>query len=138
VSAMDDSCTAQRRRSDRGLLVAALKQVSVLRHGTNILRAGRDTRVYKLSLPLLDMPVGVEAWFTQIPPITRGWLALSVLTSLAVVRLSFSGTLLLNVHDDTGTSNASWSLPCSCTLVQDRRLYRYARPFAAVLEPKFS
>ncbi|KAJ3933280.1 MAG: Der1-like protein [Lentinula lateritia] len=30
------------------------------------------------------MPVGVEAWITQIPPITRGWLALSVLTSLAV------------------------------------------------------
>lgn len=31
------------------------------------------------------MPVGIEAWITQIPPITRGWLALSVLTSLAVV-----------------------------------------------------
>ncbi|RDB18002.1 Derlin-2 [Hypsizygus marmoreus] len=30
------------------------------------------------------MPVGIEAWVTQIPPITRGWLALSVLTSLAV------------------------------------------------------
>lgn len=30
------------------------------------------------------MPVGIEAWITQIPPITRGWLALSVLTSLAV------------------------------------------------------
>jgi len=30
------------------------------------------------------MPVGVEAWITQIPPITRGWLALSVVTSLAV------------------------------------------------------
>ncbi|TFK64628.1 Der1-like protein [Pluteus cervinus] len=30
------------------------------------------------------MPVGLEAWITQIPPITRGWLALSVLTSLAV------------------------------------------------------
>ncbi|KAF5340641.1 hypothetical protein D9611_007487 [Ephemerocybe angulata] len=30
------------------------------------------------------MPVGVEAWITQIPPITRAWLALSVLTSLAV------------------------------------------------------
>ena len=32
------------------------------------------------------MPVGIEAWITQIPPITRAWLALSVLTSLAVVR----------------------------------------------------
>lgn len=33
------------------------------------------------------MPVGIEAWITQIPPITRGWLALSVFVSLAVVRL---------------------------------------------------
>ncbi|KAI0304352.1 Derlin [Multifurca ochricompacta] len=31
------------------------------------------------------MPVGLEAWFTQIPPVTRTWLALSVLTSVAVV-----------------------------------------------------
>ncbi|KIK01858.1 hypothetical protein K443DRAFT_544597 [Laccaria amethystina LaAM-08-1] len=30
------------------------------------------------------MPVGIEAWITQIPPITRAWLALSVLISLAV------------------------------------------------------
>ncbi|TFK52425.1 Der1-like protein [Heliocybe sulcata] len=30
------------------------------------------------------MPVGIEAWITQIPPITRGWLILSCLTSLAV------------------------------------------------------
>ncbi|PPQ69610.1 hypothetical protein CVT24_001366 [Panaeolus cyanescens] len=30
------------------------------------------------------MPVGLEAWITQIPPITRGWLALAVLTTLAV------------------------------------------------------
>ncbi|KAJ2920878.1 hypothetical protein H1R20_g16215, partial [Candolleomyces eurysporus] len=30
------------------------------------------------------MPVGIEAWITQIPPITRAWLGLSVLTSLAV------------------------------------------------------
>ncbi|CAL1713168.1 unnamed protein product [Somion occarium] len=30
------------------------------------------------------MPVGIEAWVTQIPPITRAWLALSVLTSVAV------------------------------------------------------
>ena len=35
------------------------------------------------------MPVGIEAWIFQIPPITRGWLILSVLTSLAVVS-SFS------------------------------------------------
>ncbi len=33
------------------------------------------------------MPVGIEAWITQIPPITRGWLALSVLISLAVVSI---------------------------------------------------
>lgn len=31
------------------------------------------------------MPVGIEAWITQVPPVTRGWLALSVLMSLAVV-----------------------------------------------------
>jgi Derlin-2/3 len=30
------------------------------------------------------MPVGIEAWIFQIPPITRAWLVLSVLTSLAV------------------------------------------------------
>lgn len=34
------------------------------------------------------MPVGIEAWIFQIPPITRGWLILSVLTSLAVVSSS--------------------------------------------------
>lgn len=39
--------------------------------------------VYKPSF--LSMPVGIEAWVTQIPPITRGWLTLAVLTSLAVV-----------------------------------------------------
>lgn len=32
-----------------------------------------------------NMPVGIEAWVTQIPPVTRAWLALSVLTSIAVV-----------------------------------------------------
>jgi hypothetical protein len=32
------------------------------------------------------MPVGFEAWITQIPPVTRTWLGLAVLTSLAVVR----------------------------------------------------
>lgn len=31
------------------------------------------------------MPVGIEAWVTQIPPVTRTWLGLSVLTSVAVV-----------------------------------------------------
>jgi hypothetical protein len=37
--------------------------------------------------PTIQMPVvGLEAWFTQIPPVTRTWLALSVLTSVAVVR----------------------------------------------------
>ncbi|KAF9463043.1 Der1-like protein [Collybia nuda] len=30
------------------------------------------------------MPVGIEAWIVQIPPVTRAWLALSVFTSLAV------------------------------------------------------
>ncbi|TDL22244.1 Der1-like protein [Rickenella mellea] len=30
------------------------------------------------------MPVGIEAWLAQVPPITRGWIACAVLTSLAV------------------------------------------------------
>jgi Derlin-2/3 len=30
------------------------------------------------------MPVGIEAWVTEIPPITRGWVFLSILTTLAV------------------------------------------------------
>ena len=38
------------------------------------------------------MPVGIEAWVTQIPPITRGWLTLAVLTSLAVV-VSYSSVI---------------------------------------------
>ncbi|KAF7365207.1 Derlin [Mycena venus] len=49
------------------------------------------------------MPVGIEAWVAQIPPITRGWLALSVLTSLAVqcqlvtpLQLYFSPKSFLN------------------------------------------
>ena len=31
------------------------------------------------------MPVGIEAWVFEIPPITRTWLALSVVLSVAVV-----------------------------------------------------
>lgn len=31
------------------------------------------------------MPVGVEAWLIQVPPVTRAWLLLSVATTLAVV-----------------------------------------------------
>lgn len=38
------------------------------------------------------MPVGLEAWFNQVPPITRAWLAAAVLTSLAVVRSAASRT----------------------------------------------
>ncbi|KAF8524961.1 Derlin [Gautieria morchelliformis] len=30
------------------------------------------------------MPVGIEAWVNQIPPVTRGWLSLAVVTSVAV------------------------------------------------------
>lgn len=44
------------------------------------------------------MPVGIEAWITQIPPITRGWLALSVLTSLAVVRSSITETHIVLIR----------------------------------------
>jgi len=36
------------------------------------------------------MPVGLEAWITQIPPITRGWFAFSLFISLAVVCASRS------------------------------------------------
>ena len=43
-----------------------------------------------------EMPVGIEAWITQIPPITRGWLALSVLISLAVVSTHFDHLSLFN------------------------------------------
>jgi hypothetical protein len=42
---------------------------------------------YTHNLFVQQMPVGIEAWITQIPPITRGWLALSILISLAVVGL---------------------------------------------------
>jgi hypothetical protein len=31
------------------------------------------------------MPVGIEAWLTEVPPITRAWMVLSVATSVAVV-----------------------------------------------------
>jgi len=31
------------------------------------------------------MPVGIEAWLVQVPPVTRAWLLLSVATTLAVV-----------------------------------------------------
>jgi hypothetical protein len=44
------------------------------------------------------MPVGIEAWITQIPPITRGWLALSILISLAVVGpFGFQALILTNM-----------------------------------------
>ena len=33
------------------------------------------------------MPVGIEAWVREIPPVTRTWLALSVLLSIAVVSI---------------------------------------------------
>jgi hypothetical protein len=45
-----------------------------------------------------QMPVGIEAWITQIPPITRGWLALSILISLAVVGpFGFQALILTNM-----------------------------------------
>lgn len=57
------------------------------------------------------MPVGIEAWITQIPPITRAWLALSVLTSVAVVSAS-AGPRVLSVRSNADPplprSNASW------------------------------
>jgi len=51
---------------------------------------------YPRSSAIDSMPVvGLEAWFTQIPPVTRTWLALSVLTSVAVVRVRNDKPLLL-------------------------------------------
>jgi len=51
------------------------------------------------------MPVGIEAWVTQIPPITRGWLALSVLMSLAV-QCQLVTTLQLYYSPKSAFSNA--------------------------------
>jgi hypothetical protein len=72
-------------------------------------------RLSGLNLEVVVMPVGIEAWLTQIPPITRAWLVLAVLTSLAVVRsscvLEFSATVI-----NPSNSNVSLSLPCNCTL----------------------
>ncbi|KAG2001828.1 endoplasmic reticulum protein [Coprinopsis cinerea AmutBmut pab1-1] len=45
-------------------------------------RAGRPASY--LIQTTTTMPVGIEAWITQIPPITRCWLALAVFSSLAV------------------------------------------------------
>lgn len=61
------------------------------------------------------MPVGIEAWITQIPPITRGWLVLAVLTSLAVV------SYILDPQPQT-TANVM-SLTQQCQLVTPLQLY---------------
>lgn len=74
------------------------------------------------------MPVGIEAWVTQIPPVTRAWLALSVLTSVAVVSESLAWdkfqSILMPIYV---YSNAKLSHRCSCILVGRRCLetYRY-------------
>lgn len=47
---------------------------------------GHDTLLVNLNNDDDDMPVGIEVWLSQVPPITRGWLACAVLISLAVVR----------------------------------------------------
>jgi hypothetical protein len=59
----------------------------------------------KLSMPV----VGLEAWFTQIPPVTRTWLALSVLTSVAVVRAWQMATLAPTVTDLTQMTTDSFT-----------------------------
>jgi len=59
------------------------------------------------------MPVGLEAWITQIPPITRGWFALSVLMSLAVVcvpRLSKHPPVVELVCSAMSTGHATTTL----------------------------
>jgi len=66
------------------------------------------------SLPISShMPVGLEAWITQIPPITRGWFALSVLMSLAVVcapRLSKHPLVVELVCSAMSTGHATTTL----------------------------
>jgi len=59
------------------------------------------------------MPVGLEAWITQIPPITRGWFALSLFISLAVVcalRLSKHPPVVQLVCSAMSTGNAPTTL----------------------------
>lgn len=58
------------------------------------------------------MPVGIEAWLAQVPPVTRGWLACAVLTSLAVVSIqlrAFSESFL-NVPAAMPDDNTSATL----------------------------
>ena len=59
------------------------------------------------------MPVGIEDWITQIPPVTRGWLALSVLTSLAVVSLFGKKRRFLPDSEPEYYSNANWLHLCN-------------------------
>jgi hypothetical protein len=58
------------------------------------------------------MPVGLEAWFTQIPPVTRTWLALAVLTSVAVVR----DTHLAPLCDPTHHMRMADTVPSSAAM----------------------
>jgi hypothetical protein len=51
------------------------------------------------------MPVGIEVWVTQVPPVTRAWLLLSVLISVAVVRTIRSGLACCILHSSIAMSN---------------------------------
>ena len=63
------------------------------------------------STKLLMPVVGLEAWFTQIPPVTRTWLALSVLTSVAVVHGSANGHSGTDVTDLTQMTDSLTAMP---------------------------
>lgn len=78
------------------------------------------------------MPVGIEVWLTQVPPITRAWLACAVLTSLAVVCFV---SISVSAKSDSTHSNVSWSLRCSYTLATRALLImlKYAAPVYFVL-----
>lgn len=58
------------------------------------------------------MPVGIEAWVTQIPPVTRTWLALAVVASLSVASI-------LPLHPFTQRLTAKQQ----CQLVTPLQLY---------------
>jgi len=61
------------------------------------------------------MPVGIEAWVTQIPPITRGWLVLAVLTSFGRGEQINAADLLVHLM--------VWRVISQCHIVTPLQLY---------------
>ncbi|KAJ7784555.1 Der1-like protein [Mycena metata] len=90
------------------------------------------------------MPVGIEAWVTQIPPITRGWLVLSVLTSLAVqtqlvtpLQLYFSPKSFLNGQPWRAGTTFFYFGPISLDFVF-HLFFLYATSLCAVIRLSYS